>query len=106
MEHQLPELPYARDALVPHISKETLDYHYGQHHATYVEKLRGLIADTAYAGLESHALLELHGAECRRRAGGRDSRGHRQRLSQRAGEVPRGAWSLVNRDFVNDDFTA
>ena len=35
----LPELPYALDALEPHISKETLEFHYGKHHATYVAKL-------------------------------------------------------------------
>ena len=32
----LPELPYARNALEPHISEETIDYHYGKHHQTYV----------------------------------------------------------------------
>src|SRR5660397_177339 len=36
VEHKLPELPYARNSLAPHISAETLEYHYGKHHATYV----------------------------------------------------------------------
>lgn len=45
----LPELPYAMDALVPHISKETLEFHYGKHHATYVAKLNPLIEGTAFA---------------------------------------------------------
>lgn len=39
----LPELPYAIEALEPHISKETLEFHYGKHHATYVAKLNPLI---------------------------------------------------------------
>lgn len=39
----LPELPYALDALAPHISKETLEFHYGKHHQTYVTKLNGLV---------------------------------------------------------------
>src|SRR3569832_2990244 len=39
MEHKLPELPYAMNALEPHISKETLEYHYGKHHKTYVDNL-------------------------------------------------------------------
>ena len=39
MVHQLPELPYARNALEPHISAETLEYHYGKHHQTYVTNL-------------------------------------------------------------------
>ncbi|MEJ2180275.1 MAG: Fe-Mn family superoxide dismutase, partial [Gammaproteobacteria bacterium] len=46
--HKLPELPYSMDALHPHISAETLEYHYGKHHATYVEKLNGLISGTEF----------------------------------------------------------
>jgi superoxide dismutase, Fe-Mn family len=45
----LPELPYAMDALAPHISKETLEYHYGKHHAGYVAKLGPLIEGTEFA---------------------------------------------------------
>jgi superoxide dismutase, Fe-Mn family len=50
MTHTLPELPYAMDALEPHISRETLEYHYGKHHRTYVDKLNGLIEGTEFAG--------------------------------------------------------
>ncbi|WP_075185832.1 Fe-Mn family superoxide dismutase [Teredinibacter haidensis] len=50
MAIQLPELPYARDALAPHISEETLDFHYGKHHKTYVDKLNGLIPGTEFEG--------------------------------------------------------
>ncbi len=49
MAIELPPLPYAQDALEPHISKETLDYHYGKHHNTYVVKLNGLIDGTPEA---------------------------------------------------------
>ena len=49
MEHKLPALPYAQDALAPHISKETLEYHYGKHHQTYVTNLNNLIKDTEFA---------------------------------------------------------
>ena len=45
MPFQLPELPYAMDALQPHISKETLEYHYGKHHLTYVNNLNNLLID-------------------------------------------------------------
>ena len=44
MEHTLPPLPYAMDALAPHLSKETLEYHYGKHHKAYVDKLNELTA--------------------------------------------------------------
>ena len=45
----LSPLPYARDALAPHISAETLDFHYGKHHQAYVNNLNGLIAGTEFA---------------------------------------------------------
>ncbi|MQR01802.1 superoxide dismutase [Glaciimonas soli] len=45
MAYTLPALPYALDALAPHISKETLEYHYGKHHQTYVTNLNNLVAD-------------------------------------------------------------
>jgi Fe-Mn family superoxide dismutase len=48
MEHQLPALPYALDALAPHISKETLEFHYGKHHQTYVTNLNNLIKGTDF----------------------------------------------------------
>ena len=44
MIHQLPELPYAKDALAPHISAETIEYHYGKHHKTYVDNLNKFLA--------------------------------------------------------------
>lgn len=44
----LPELPYARDALAPHMSSETLDFHYGKHHKTYVDTANNLITGTEY----------------------------------------------------------
>jgi Fe-Mn family superoxide dismutase len=50
MPFELPALPYARDALAPHISEETLDYHYGKHHNTYVTNLNNLIAGTEHDG--------------------------------------------------------
>ena len=49
MDHVLPELPYARDALAPHISSETIDYHYGKHHQTYVTNLNNLVKGTPNA---------------------------------------------------------
>lgn len=49
MAFELPELPYAKDALEPHISAETLEFHYGKHHNTYVVKLNGLVEGTDMA---------------------------------------------------------
>ncbi len=90
MAHELPELPYAKDALEPHISAETLDYHHDKHHAAYVTNLNNLIPGTEFEkmsledivkkapgrrhlqqrrpGLEPHLLLQRHGPQGRRRA--------------------------------------
>lgn len=49
MAIELPPLPYADDALDPHISARTISYHYGKHHAAYVNNLNGLIEGTEHA---------------------------------------------------------
>ena len=51
MAHELPALPYAKDALQPHISAETLEYHYGKHHNAYVTNLNNLIKGTDFETL-------------------------------------------------------
>jgi superoxide dismutase, Fe-Mn family len=56
VKHKLSSLPYAMDALQPHISKETLEYHYGKHHQQYVDTLNSLIAGTEY---ESMSLTDI-----------------------------------------------
>jgi Fe-Mn family superoxide dismutase len=56
MEHKLPELPYPQNALSPHISAETIQYHYGKHHAAYVGNLNKLIVGTEF---ESMPLEEI-----------------------------------------------
>ena len=50
MPYELPQLPYDMDALQPYISKETLEYHYGKHHAAYVNNLNKLVEGTEFAG--------------------------------------------------------
>ena len=55
-EHTLPALPYPNDALEPHISAETLQYHHGKHHASYVKKLNTQIQGTEF---ESASLEEI-----------------------------------------------
>ncbi len=58
MEHQLPQLPYAKDALAPHMSAETFDYHYGKHHQAYVTNLNNLIKGTEYEALDLEAIVK------------------------------------------------
>ncbi len=56
MNHQLPELKYALDALTPHISRQTLEFHHGKHHLAYVTNLNNLIPGTRF---ENASLEEM-----------------------------------------------
>lgn len=56
MAFTLPDLPYAKDALQPHMSAETFDYHWGKHHKAYVDKTNGMLGEK---GLEGASLLEV-----------------------------------------------
>ena len=58
MPFTLPELPYALDALAPHISKETLEYHYGKHHNAYVTNLNKLTDGKPEAGKSLEDLIK------------------------------------------------
>jgi Fe-Mn family superoxide dismutase len=58
MMHELPQLPYAMNALEPHISKETLEYHYGKHHKTYVDNLNKLIPGTVFENSTLEAIVQ------------------------------------------------
>ena len=56
MPFTLPDLPFAKDALAPHMSAETLDYHHGKHHKAYVDKTNGMLAEK---GLTDASLIEV-----------------------------------------------
>ncbi len=58
MEHTLPQLPYAKDALAPHISAETLEFHHGKHHQAYVTNLNSLIKGTEFENLDLEAIVK------------------------------------------------
>jgi Fe-Mn family superoxide dismutase len=57
MEHTLPALPYAIDALAPHISKETLEFHHGKHHNAYVVNLNNLIKGTEFESMSLEDII-------------------------------------------------
>jgi len=61
MAFELPPLPYERNALEPHISAETLDYHYGKHHQTYVTNLNKLVAGTEYENMSIEDVVRKAG---------------------------------------------
>lgn len=57
MAFELPALPYAKNRLVPHISEETLEFHYGKHHQTYVTNLNNLVPGTEFEGLSLEEII-------------------------------------------------
>lgn len=61
MAIELPALPYAQDALAPHISAETISFHYGKHHAGYVKKLNAAIDGTEHADKSLEELIAVGG---------------------------------------------
>ena len=58
MKFSLPELPYAHDALEPIITKETIAYHYGKHHLTYVNNLNGLVGGTEFENSDLETIVK------------------------------------------------
>ena len=62
MEHTLPALPYAKTALAPHISEETMEFHYGKHHQTYVTNLNNLIKGTDFENLSLEEIIKKSSA--------------------------------------------
>lgn len=55
---ELPKLPYKRDALEPHISQKTIDFHYGQHHAGYVKNLNNLIEGSTFEKMSLEEIIK------------------------------------------------
>ena len=58
MAFELPPLPYAKDALAPVVSPETIDYHYGKHHQAYVNNLNGLVPGTKYEKMSLEEIVK------------------------------------------------
>ena len=110
MAFTLPDLPYAKDALAPHISSETLDFHHGKHHAAYVKNLNGMVEGTDMA---SQSLEDV----IRATAGVADKAGvfnnaaqiwnhtfYWQSMRPNGGGAPTGALAeMIDRDFGSFD---
>jgi superoxide dismutase, Fe-Mn family len=101
MEHKLPDLPYAKDALAPHISAETLEYHYGKHHKTYVDNLNKLIPGTEFANAALEDMIKkASGGIYNNAAQVWNHTFYWNCLSPKGGGEPAGALAnAINRDF-------
>jgi superoxide dismutase, Fe-Mn family len=62
MAFELPKLPYAMDALAPHISAETLEFHHGKHHATYVNNLNNMVKGGKFEAAKLEEIIKEAGA--------------------------------------------
>lgn len=101
MKHELPPLPWAYDALEPHISKQTIEFHYGKHHQTYVNNLNSLIPGTAFenSSLEE-IILKAEGGIFNNGAQVWNHTFYWQCLSPKGGGQPTGKLAVaINRDF-------
>jgi len=101
MEHQLPALPYSMDALAPHISAETLDFHYGKHHQTYVTNLNKLIPGTEFENMSLEEIVKKSsGGIFNNAAQVWNHTFYWNCLSPNGGGEPTGALAeAINRDF-------
>ena len=101
MAIELPTLPYAQDALAPHISKETLEYHYGKHHQTYVTNLNNLIPGTEFESMTLEDIVKKsQGAIFNNAAQIWNHTFYWNSLSPQGGGEPTGALAeAINRSF-------
>ena len=101
MTYELPALPYAYDALAPHMSKETLEFHHGKHHKTYVDNLNKLVPGTEYEGMGLETLiLRSNGGVFNNAAQIWNHTFFWNCLAPNAGGEPTGALKLlIERDF-------
>ena len=101
MEHKLPDLPYAKDALAPSISAETIEYHYGKHHKAYVDNLNKLIFGTEFEKMSLEDIVKkASGAIFNNAAQDWNHTFYWNCLSPKAGGEPTGALAnAINKDF-------
>ncbi len=94
--HSLPALPYGMSALEPHLSAETLEYHWGKHHRDYVDTLNRLIADTLLAQLDLPELVRQSSGAVLNLAGQHFNHSfYWKSLTPRGGGEPRGELSAA-----------
>jgi Fe-Mn family superoxide dismutase len=105
MAFELPALPYAMDALAPHLSKETLEFHYGKHHKTYVDKLNGFLPGTKYEKMSLEEIILASTGEAKIFNNAAQIWNHTfywNGLAPKGGGEPKGAMAdAINKAFGN-----
>jgi len=105
MTFTLPPLPYALDALAPHISKETLEYHYGKHHQAYVTNLNKLTPETEFESMSlEDIIMKSKGGIFNNAAQVWNHTFYWHCLSPQGGNEPKGALAeAIKKDFGSFD---
>lgn len=105
MSFELPPLPYAKESLAPHISAETLEFHYGKHHQTYVTNLNNLVSKTDFEGKSLEEIVQkAAGALFNNAAQVWNHTFYWNSLSPKGGGVPTGDLSsAINKNFGTFD---
>ena len=107
MAFELPKLPYAHDALEPHIDTRTMEIHHGKHHAGYTSKLNAAVEGKNLADKDIETLLRDHSQDSALRNNGGGFWNHTlfwNSMSPNGGGVPKGALaSAIDRDFGSFD---
>ena len=112
MKHELMTLPYSMDALEPLMSKETLEFHYGKHHQTYVNNLNNLIAGTKFEDLSLvNIILESDGGTFNNAAQVYNHDFFWNGLTPTQGEIPASVEEALTKAFgsvdkFKEEFTA
>jgi len=105
MAFTLPDLPYPKDALAPHLSAETLEYHYGKHHNAYVTNLNGLVEGTEFADKSlEEIVMTASGGMFNNAAQVWNHSFYWNSMKPKGGGVPTGAVATaIDRDFGSFD---
>lgn len=100
MIHNMPQLPYPMEALAPHMSKETLEYHYGKHLQTYVDNLNKLIPGTPFENMPLEGIVcKAEGAVFNNAAQTWNHTFFFESLTPTQAEIPATLKELLVRDF-------
>ena len=100
MKHLMPQLPYSMEALSPHLSKETFDYHYGKHLQAYVDNLNKLIAGTEYEEMPLEEIIKkAEGGIFNNAAQAWNHTFYFMTFSPEKKEMPEALKQLIERDF-------
>src|SRR3989304_1974014 len=104
MEHKLDALPYDMEALAPHISRETLEFHYGKHHQAYATNLNNLIKGTEFENFSLEDIIRKSSGVIFNNAAQIWNHTYYVDYRNRRPDYVAAFWKLVNWEFAAQNF--